>query len=187
MKKQNFLLVILTLAAVFLGLQWLAGGIDLSRLSHDVIAAPLAATATPAPEAEVSPEAAATPQLAEWAEGKSLLVNITSDELDRAAMAISFAERMLKEQGMPVTIFLNVEGVRLADKNIPQHVHVSGQTLQAMLQTFMADGGAVLVCPMCMQNVGGMTEADLIEGAVVSSPDLIGSALFADNVRVMSY
>lgn len=195
MKKQNFLLVILTSAVVFLSLQWLAGGINLNRLSQEVIAAPLAATATPAPEAEASPEADAAPEMAaeaapepaEWAEGKSLLVNITSDELDRAAMAISFAERMLKEQGMPVTIFLNVEGVRLADKNIPQNVHVSGQTLQAMLQTFIADGGTVLVCPMCMKNVGGMTEADLIDGAVVSSPDLIGSALFADNVRVLSY
>ena len=181
MKLQNLMLVILTAAVVLLSLPLLTNDGTLIPLNEQAAAAPLAATGTPAPTAPKPPTPAA------WAEGKSLFVNITSDELDRAAMGISFASRMLKEQGMPVTIFLNVEGVRLADKNIPQNVHVSGKTLPEMLQTFVADGGTLLVCPMCMQNVGGMTQEDLIEGAVVSSPGLLGAALFADNVRVLSY
>ncbi len=181
MKLQNLLLIVLTVAVVLLSLFLFAEGEGVPRLGDEAAAAPLAATVTPTATVQKPPTPAA------WAEDKSLLVNITSDDMDRAAMAISFSTRMMKEQNIPVTIFLNVEGVRLADKNIPQNIHISGKTLQEMLQIFMKDGGTLLVCPMCLENVGGMTENDLIEGAVVSSPDLIGSALFADNVRVLSY
>lgn len=116
-----------------------------------------------------------------------LVVNITSDNIDRAAMAVNFADNVLLGREVPVTIFLNVEGVRLADANIPQNMHVSGETIPEMLQRFMDDGGTVLVCPMCMENVGGMTEDDLIEGAMVSSPDELWPRLFAEGVTVMSY
>lgn len=126
------------------------------------------------------------PRSAEELEG-GLFVNITSDDLDRAAMAVSFATKVRNETGKAATIFLNVEGVRLADKNIPQNVHVSGKTIQEMLQDFMNAGGVVLVCPMCMKNVGGMTEADFIDGALLSTQELNWDALFAKDVTVLSY
>ena len=52
---------------------------------------------------------------------------------------------------------------------------------------FMADGGAVLICPFCMQNVGGMTQDDVIDGVMLGGPDMTWTALFADGARVLSY
>ena len=118
---------------------------------------------------------------------ESLFVNLSSSDIGRAAMAITFAHKVLVDRGIPVTIFLNVEGVRLADTTIPQHTHVTGDTLQEKLQKFMADGGTVIICPFCMQNVGGMTKGDLLDGVLMGVPELTQGALFADNATVLSY
>jgi len=123
----------------------------------------------------------------EASENQSLFINLTSNELDRAAMAVHFAHRVLQKKKMPATVFLNVDGVRLVNKNIPQSTHVSGQTIHEMLQAFMKDGGQVIVCPMCMNNVGGMSEADLLPGVKLGGPDTTWKALFADDVTVLSY
>jgi sulfur relay (sulfurtransferase) complex TusBCD TusD component (DsrE family) len=115
----------------------------------------------------------------------SLFVNLSSDEINRAAMAISFAHKVLKKKQIPVTIWLNVEGVRLVDINIPQNTYVNGKTVREMLQTFMKDGGKVIICPMCMKNVGGLDpDMDLLKG-VTTEGTL--AALFAENVTVLSY
>ncbi len=119
--------------------------------------------------------------------GKSLFVNLTSNEMNRAAMAINFATRVRIQQQIPVTIFLNVDGVRLVDRNIPGSTHVNGKSLQEMLKEFMAAGGQVIACPMCMKNVGGMTNADLIDGVKIGSSKVTWPALFADNTTVLNY
>jgi predicted peroxiredoxin len=120
-------------------------------------------------------------------DGQKLFVNLSSDNIDRAAMAIGFSTKVLQHQKMPVTLFLNVEGVRLANKHMPQHQHASGKTIQQMLADFMAAGGKVIVCPMCMKHVGGIGADDLIEGAQVGGPDITMPALFAPNTTVLSY
>jgi predicted peroxiredoxin len=117
----------------------------------------------------------------------SLFVNLTSDELNRAAMAIGLATQVRTQAEIPVALFLNVEGVNLADRSRPQHVHANGQTIEAMLQAFMTAGGKVVVCPMCMEHVGGMTADDVIAGAVLGGSDHGTPELLADGVRVLSY
>jgi predicted peroxiredoxin len=121
------------------------------------------------------------------ADQPSLFVNLTSAELNRAAMAISFATRVRLEKQIPVTIFLNVEGVRLADLRIPAQTYASGQTPQEMLVGFMEAGGTVIACPMCMQNVGGLSEDQLLDGVVVGGSDVTWPRLFADDATVLSY
>ena len=118
---------------------------------------------------------------------KSLFVNLTSSEMNRAAMAISFGTRVRTQKQIPVTIFLNVDGVRLVNRNIPGSTHVSGKTLQEMLAGFMAAGGRVIACPMCMKNVGGMGRADLMDGVIVGGSDVTWPALFAENATVLNY
>jgi predicted peroxiredoxin len=119
--------------------------------------------------------------------GQKLFVNLSSDELNRAAMAIGFSTKVLEQKKIPVTLFLNVEGVRIADKNIPGNKHVSGKSLKEMLTAFIAAGGRVIACPMCMKNVGGLTKADLIPGVEVGGPDVTWPALFAEGTTVLSY
>lgn len=119
--------------------------------------------------------------------GKSLFVNLSSDDINRATMAIGFSTRVLKEKKIPVTIFLNVEGVRIADKNIPGHTHATGKSTKEMLAAFIEAGGKVIVCPMCMKNVGGLQKDEIIDGAVIGGSDVTWPALFADGTTVLSY
>ena len=120
-------------------------------------------------------------------EDQSLFINLTSNEINRAAMAINFGHRILQKKKMPVAIFLNVEGVHLVNKKIPQHQHRNGKTVHEMLSAFMQDGGKVIVCPMCMKNVGGMDKSDILAGVQMGGPNTTWKALFADDVTVLSY
>lgn len=100
-------------------------------------------------------------------------------------MAIGFSTKVLTQKKIPVTIFLNVEGARIADKNIPEHKHANGKSLKEMLAAFMSAGGQVIVCPMCMKNVGGLGKEDLIPGVTVGGPDVTWPALFAEGTTVL--
>jgi predicted peroxiredoxin len=57
---------------------------------------------------------------------------------------------------------LNVDGVRIADKNIPENKYVNGKSLKEMLSGFMDKGGRVILCGMCMKNVGGINKDEVI-------------------------
>lgn len=113
-----------------------------------------------------------------------LFVSLTTDDLDRAAMAVGISSKVLSTKSIPVTIFLSAQGVRWADKNIPQNRYVNGKTIPEMLQAFMKSGGQVIICKMCMENVGGLTKDEVLEGIKFSGTL---EALFADNTTVLSY
>jgi len=76
---------------------------------------------------------------------KKLFVSLTTDDLDRAAMAAGISSKVLSTNSIPVTIFLSAQGVRWADKNIPQNRYVNGKTIPEMLQAFMKSGGQVII------------------------------------------
>lgn len=115
---------------------------------------------------------------------KKLFVNLISDDLDRAAMAVSISNKVLSTEDIPVTIFLSAQGVRWVDKNIPQNKYVNGKTIPEMLQGFMKAGGQVILCKMCMNNVGGIKQEEVIKGVKLTGAL---SALFADNTTVLTY
>lgn len=127
----------------------------------------------------------ATAQAADTAQ--ALFINLTSDDTNRAAMAINFATLVRQKKNIPVTVFLNVDGVRLADRTIPQTKNPAGKTAAEMLSAFMAAGGEVIICPMCMKNVGGLAKSDLLDGVKMGGPDVTWPALFADGTTVLSY
>ena len=113
-----------------------------------------------------------------------LFVSLTTDDLDRAAMAVGISSKVLSTNSIPVTIFLSAQGVRWADKNIPQNRYVNGKTIPEMLQAFMKSGGQVIICKMCMENIGGLSKDEALEGIKFSGTL---EALFADNTTVLSY
>jgi predicted peroxiredoxin len=117
-------------------------------------------------------------------DGQRLFVNLTSDEINRATMAIVFGTRVLTEMNIPVTIHLTVEGTRIADRNIPAKTNANGDSLKGLLSQFMDRGGNVYVCGMCMNNVGGIKEDELIDGVKVQGGM---SALFEPGTTVVSY
>jgi len=113
-----------------------------------------------------------------------LFVSLTTDDLDRAAMAVGISSKVLSTRKIPVTIFLSAQGVRWADINIPQNRYVSGKTVPEMLKQFMASGGQVIICKMCMKNVGGLKKVEVLNGIKFTGTL---DALFADNTTVLSY
>lgn len=115
---------------------------------------------------------------------KKLFVNLISDDLDRAAMAVGISSMVISTGKISVTIFLSAQGVRWVDKTIPQNTYVTGKTIPEMLQEFMKAGGQVIICKMCMKNIGGIKEADVIDGVKFSG---ILDTLFADNTTVLTY
>jgi len=117
-------------------------------------------------------------------DNKKLFVNLTSDNIDRAAMAVSISNKVLSTNNIKVTIFISAQGVRWIDKNIPQNTYVNGKTIPEMLKGFMKSGGQVIACKMCMKNVGGMKTSEVIEGVKFSGTL---EALFAENTTVLSY
>lgn len=118
-----------------------------------------------------------------WAADKAgLFVNLSSDEPHRAEMALTFAQRQLKN-GHPVVIFLNLEGTRLAAaKATPR----AGSKAPGMLKAFIADGGKVIACQHCMEQLG-MKDGDLLQGIRKGNPDVTGAALFDDSTRSISW
>lgn len=118
---------------------------------------------------------------------RPLFVNLTSDAPDRAAMALTFAQRVREARGVPVTVFLNVEGVRLADIRQPSPVAADGRDVRLMLQGLIEAGGQVIICPMCMANVGAMTMDHVLAGVVQGGKDTTFPALLADDVQAISY
>ena len=137
-------------------------------------------------EAETMKGPAPTPRAPEDLQG-GFFVNLTTDNIDRAAMAIGLATKVRQNTGKPTTIFMNVQGVRLVDINIPQNIHKSGKTIHQMLQMFMDEGGVALVCPVCMKNVGGLSENEILPGVIIGTPEYTWSAMFAEDVTVISY
>lgn len=125
---------------------------------------------------------------------ESLFVNLTSDDVNRSAMAIMFATMTKKQSGIDVTIFLNVEGVRLADNERPAAIWVGGmdgpKTVHELLAAFMEAGGTVIACPMCMKNVGGMDPhgENLFDQRIVLGNHMtVSNAMFGPRVTVLSY
>ena len=111
-----------------------------------------------------------------------VVANVTTMDVNKAAMAIKFTHSIMKTKGMDATVFFNVYGVELVNKDKPSPVYPNGETIEQMLVAFMKDGGKVLACPMCMKNVGGMTKSQLLPGVaskkgagleVITQPDTL--------------
>ena len=120
-------------------------------------------------------------------EGGGLFLNLTTDDIWRGAMALNFANRNL-EAGHPVTIFLNITGVRIAvkERKIPQHVNaLTEKTLQELLEDAMKGGAKVIVCPFCLTQAG-FVPRNVIQGAQLGGPDVTIPAMY-ESEKVLSY
>jgi len=93
---------------------------------------------------------------------KRVFTSITTDDVNRAAMAIAFTRSIMQEKGIEGVLFFNVYGVNLVNAKKPSPTYGNGKTIAVMLKEFIQDGGVVIACPMCMEHVGGMTTADLL-------------------------
>ena len=107
------------------------------------------------------------------------LSNYTND-LHSVNMALKIGH-MLSESGSSVTLFLDLEGVRLVDKHQPQKLTWgTGDSIEALYNQFINAGGSVLVCPHCAKAAG---VTDLRKGAVIADKDsLVNAITSADKI-----
>ena len=97
---------------------------------------------------------------------RKLLINLTTatDNPDKSTVAFVVANAGLAA-GQEVTIFLNVEGVRLAVDGHADAVAVDGfKPLKELIDLFTSNGGKLWVCPPCF-NARKLNKENLVAGA----------------------
>lgn len=119
-------------------------------------------------------------------ENTDILINMTSDvEKDphSSLMGLHMAI-MAQEQGMNVTLFMNVHGVKLATKKLSK-TKFAKENMDDLLEEIIENGGTILVCPHCMK-IEDIKEKNLIDGAIISSPDKM-AALMKSDLKTFTY
>jgi predicted peroxiredoxin len=115
---------------------------------------------------------------------QKLLVNITSDGKYISPMAVAFAVRS-RLNGFDTSILLNVEGVKLAIKDVKTTTCPDGKNVQDKLKKFMKLGGEIFVCPMCLK-MQNYTKEQLIDGVKLGGEKII-MPLLKESDKVISY
>lgn len=110
-----------------------------------------------------------------------LFINLTTDDPNRASMAINFGKHHANN-GHPLTIFLNDKAVLFGVKAGAEKFTEQ----QKALSELVASGATIVMCPMCLKQ-SGFTEADLLQGVKLGGPKVTGELLFKDGTKTMSW
>lgn len=97
-----------------------------------------------------------------------LVVNITcaKDNPDKATVAFVIANAGLVS-AQETSVFLSLEGVRLAQAGFADDIHEEGfKPLKELITSFTDNGGQVWVCSPCYKK-RGLAEDKLIKGATI--------------------
>jgi predicted peroxiredoxin len=88
-------------------------------------------------------------------EKQKVVINLKqgTNDLRAATMALELAVELV-DKGAEVTIYANLEGVRLLDARQPDQSCGAGETIGQLYQRFIAGGGQILVCPLCAEQAG---------------------------------
>ena len=104
-----------------------------------------------------------------------LLIHCTSGKEDAERAILPFiVGNVAVTADKEATIFLTIEGVRLATEGYAEQVNKEGfPPLKEIINSFIANGGKIWCCGACTKP-RGITEADLIEGAkIVTAANLV--------------
>ena len=110
-----------------------------------------------------------------------LVYHLSSDEPWRATVAISDATTLLN-LGHNVTLLLSIEGVQIGVQH-PHH-YLGLNSLTGNVTSFIADGGNVIICEVCLR-IAGYNNSDIIDGAIIGTPGIISNLL--SNATVTDY
>jgi predicted peroxiredoxin len=113
--------------------------------------------------------------------GNPLVYHLSSDEPWRATVAISDATTLLKLRHN-VTLLLSIEGVQIGVKH-PHH-YLGLDMLTRNVTNFIADGGKVIICEVCLR-IAGYNNSDIIDGAIIGKPEILSTLL--TNATVIDY
>jgi predicted peroxiredoxin len=108
-----------------------------------------------------------------------------TDDLHSVYMALKLANGLQQTENH-VTLFLNLEAVRLADSRHPLELGWGpNKSLAPLYQAFINGGGQILVCPHCAK-AAGLDAEDIREGAQIAEDNQVIEALNAAD-KTLSY
>ncbi len=115
-----------------------------------------------------------------------IFFNITSGPEDPhpVTMALQLAGHALDDQ-RSVVLFFNVRGVHIPTGELSDTLAFGDRPIKEMLAGLIGRGAEVHVCPHCMSALG-VEETDLIDGAQVTTRDLLFAHL-QGNTAVFTY
>jgi predicted peroxiredoxin len=102
-----------------------------------------------------------------------LVYHLSSDEPWRASVAVSDATTMQK-LGHNVTLLLSIEGVQIGVKH-PHH-YLGLDMLTRNVTNFIADGGRVIICEVCLK-IAGYNNSDVIDKVIIGKPQIVSNLL----------
>jgi predicted peroxiredoxin len=119
-------------------------------------------------------------------ENHPLLVHMTTGDAWRGATGLEFAQAMRKI-GHPVAVFLNLDAVKLADRNAAQEKRPSMQQMpREIIADLIREGAIILVCEACLQEFGLKLD-HVVPGVQIGRPGYLRNFVFADNVRTLTW
>jgi predicted peroxiredoxin len=109
-----------------------------------------------------------------------------TDDLHAVTMGLGIATVLAKRPESKVTLFLDREGVRVADRRTRGDLRWGhSKTLAELYDAFVAAGGEVLVCSHCAE-AGALAAEQLRAGARIGSDDEVAARLLAAD-RILDY
>ena len=129
----------------------------------------------------------ATGRAAEHETEQKIIVHLShyTDNLHAVSMALALSTN-LQEGGASVTLFLDLEGVRLADARTPKDLRWgTGPPISEGLASFVKAGGSILLCAHCSR-AAGLDTAKLRAGAQIGTDAEVRAAFLAAQ-KVIDY
>jgi predicted peroxiredoxin len=115
---------------------------------------------------------------------QKVVVHLThyTDNLHAVNMALELAS-VLAKKGADVSVFLDLESVRLVDRRSPQDLNWGSTVpISTLFQNARESGVRFIVCPHCAK-AAGIEAKNLREGASLATPDELGQLLLnADKI-----
>jgi len=119
----------------------------------------------------------------EAVQSRQVVIHLTqfSSDLHAVNMALKFGT-MAANAGADVTLFLDLDGVRLTDSRQPLNLTWGhGNSVATLYDGYVRSGGSILVCPHCAHAVG-LEAKDLRQGAHMSDEASLLSILLEADV-----
>jgi len=117
---------------------------------------------------------------------KTLLINLISNEDANVGKALRVGHKFLAVQWQ-VVLSLNIEAVKLLDPTgAERRCAVAQKPYAKMLQSFLANGGRILVGAECL-TLAGLNAEHLMPGMELAKFPLIEEILSRPEVRTMTW
>jgi len=115
---------------------------------------------------------------------KGVFIDLSSPDIFKIHRAFAVGT-MLRSEGVDVTVFISLGVTPFVEKDYPisSMLALRGENVHDHMKNFMAAGGKIMVCGMC---VGGhkVNTKNLLPGITLGMPSKL---MLADGVKLISY